>query len=163
VLSHWCLDVASHRPDVPVLFDGPFLGFGLWRSLVATLVVEGALVVIGIGIYARTTRARDRAGLAGLVAIGALLLLGLGFYRARPPCLGRGRRASRPARARPCRWRCSSFGSLPIPIGTGGWSTPTARGRVRPQARRVDLSASRHRPDPARPGSGGGFFRGGGK
>lgn len=75
VLSHWVLDFASHRPDVPVLFDGPKLGLGLWRSLAATLAVEGALFAVGVWLYARATRARDRIGSYGLAALVALLVI----------------------------------------------------------------------------------------
>jgi hypothetical protein len=85
VFSHWLLDVASHRPDVPVLLDGPFLGLGLWRSLWATLLVEGGIVAIGIGTYTAITGARDRAGWIGLAALSALLVGGLGFYLGPPP------------------------------------------------------------------------------
>src|SRR5262249_44168636 len=35
VASHWVLDVASHRPDMPVLPHGPYVGLGLWYSLSA--------------------------------------------------------------------------------------------------------------------------------
>jgi hypothetical protein len=63
VVSHWVLDFASHRPDMP-LWPGasPRLGLGLWNSVAATLVVEGALFLLGIVIYLRATRARDRIG-----------------------------------------------------------------------------------------------------
>ena len=40
VLSHWVLDFASHRPDMPLWPGGPKVGLGLWYSLPATLVVE---------------------------------------------------------------------------------------------------------------------------
>ena len=40
VLSHWVLDVIAHRPDVPVLPHGPYVGLGLWYSVPATLAVE---------------------------------------------------------------------------------------------------------------------------
>jgi hypothetical protein len=53
VLSHWVLDVISHRPDVPVLPRGPFLGLGLWNSIPATLIVELSLFVAGLTIYVR--------------------------------------------------------------------------------------------------------------
>jgi hypothetical protein len=78
VMSHWVLDVISHGPDMPVLPGGPYIGFGLWNSVPATLIVEGAMFVAGIAIYARSTRARDRVGtwaLAGLVAFLSLAYL----------------------------------------------------------------------------------------
>jgi hypothetical protein len=53
VLSHWVLDVISHRPDVPVLPRGPYLGLGLWNSIPATLVVELLMFLAGVAIYVR--------------------------------------------------------------------------------------------------------------
>ncbi len=37
VVSHWVLDAASHRPDMPVVpWGGPLVGLGLWYSQTAT-------------------------------------------------------------------------------------------------------------------------------
>jgi len=42
VMSHWILDVISHRPDMPLYPGGRvFIGLGLWNSLPATLLIEG--------------------------------------------------------------------------------------------------------------------------
>jgi hypothetical protein len=67
VVSHWVLDFVTHAPDMP-LWPGssPRLGLGLWRSVPATLLVEGALFVAGIALYARATRPTDRIGSIGL-------------------------------------------------------------------------------------------------
>jgi hypothetical protein len=51
VLSHWVLDVISHRPDVPVLPNGPYLGLGLWYSVPATLAVELTMFAAGLTLY----------------------------------------------------------------------------------------------------------------
>src|SRR5687767_9569524 len=53
VVSHWVLDVVSHRPDMRLApgMDQVF-GFGLWNSLPATLLVEGSLWLLAIVIYA---------------------------------------------------------------------------------------------------------------
>jgi hypothetical protein len=76
VLSHWLLDVASHRPDVPVTIDGEIrLGLGLWNSLAATVVVEGVLLAAGVALYARTTRAVDRIGRWSLAAFTVFLVV----------------------------------------------------------------------------------------
>jgi membrane-bound metal-dependent hydrolase YbcI (DUF457 family) len=75
-LSHWLLDVISHRPDMPLTLAGPTrLGFGLWNSIPATLVVEGLMFAIGVALYARGTAARNRIGRNGLVALVAFLAL----------------------------------------------------------------------------------------
>jgi membrane-bound metal-dependent hydrolase YbcI (DUF457 family) len=63
VLSHWLLDVISHRPDMPIWpGGGPRIGLGLWYSLPATLVVEGVLFSLGIWIYATNTEPVDTVG-----------------------------------------------------------------------------------------------------
>ena len=53
VLSHWALDFASHRPDMPIGLDGPKVGLGLWNSLPATVAVEAALFAAAIAYYVR--------------------------------------------------------------------------------------------------------------
>ena len=73
VLSHWLLDFASHRPDLPVWPEGPKVGLGLWYSLPATLVVEFALFGVGAWLYASATRPRDRVGTFALWAFIAVL------------------------------------------------------------------------------------------
>jgi hypothetical protein len=75
VVSHWVLDAASHRPDMPLTLTGPTrVGLELWSSLPATLVVELVLLGIGVWLYARTTVARDRAGTYGLWSLVVFLL-----------------------------------------------------------------------------------------
>lgn len=73
VVSHWVLDVASHRPDMPVYPGGPRFGLGLWYSIPATIAVEGSMFSIAVWMYARATRARDKIGRWALVALVALL------------------------------------------------------------------------------------------
>lgn len=76
VLSHWVLDFVTHIPDLPLTVDGATkVGLGLWRSLAATLVVEGLLFLAAVAFYARTTRARDRAGRFGFWGLVAFLLV----------------------------------------------------------------------------------------
>src|SRR6266849_3423013 len=72
VLSHWVLDVISHRPDVPVLPHGPYLGLGLWNSVPATILTEEAMLVIGATLYLRATRSGGTASTIGLWAMFAL-------------------------------------------------------------------------------------------
>jgi hypothetical protein len=63
VVSHWVLDFASHRPDMPLLpVGGPKLGLGMWNSWAATLTIEPAIYIAGVVLYARATRARDGIG-----------------------------------------------------------------------------------------------------
>ncbi|HEY6190565.1 MAG TPA: hypothetical protein VIW80_23135 [Pyrinomonadaceae bacterium] len=76
VLSHWLLDVVSHRPDMP-LAPGvqTVLGLGLWNSVPATLIVEGGFWLLAIILYVRATRAAKRSGVYAFWPVIALLTL----------------------------------------------------------------------------------------
>jgi len=73
VLSHWVLDFASHRPDMPLWPGGPKVGLGLWYSLPATLGVEFMLFGGGAWLYASVTRSRDRLGTYAFAAFIAVI------------------------------------------------------------------------------------------
>ena len=76
VVSHWVLDVVTHRPDMPLTLNGPArLGLGLWFSIPATLAVEFVLFGAGLAVYLRATSARDRIGSIGLWTLVAFLLV----------------------------------------------------------------------------------------
>lgn len=75
VLSHWVLDVVSHRPDMPLGFGETRVGLGLWHSVPGTIAVEGFLFVVAAWVYARGTQAHDRRGSVGLWSLLALLVL----------------------------------------------------------------------------------------
>jgi membrane-bound metal-dependent hydrolase YbcI (DUF457 family) len=76
VFSHWILDFVTHRPDMPLYPGGTTqVGLGLWNSRPGTLLVESAMFVAGVWIYARTTRARDRVGAVGWWSFVALLVV----------------------------------------------------------------------------------------
>jgi len=63
VLSHWILDWASHRSDMPLTpWSTEKFGLGLWNSVAGTVVVELAMFVGGLIIYLSQTKANDRAG-----------------------------------------------------------------------------------------------------
>jgi len=86
VLSHWLLDLVAHRPDLPLLIDGPKFGFGLWYSWPASLAVETLLFAGGVWLYASSTAAFDRTGQGALWALIAFLLaIHLGNYFGPPP------------------------------------------------------------------------------
>jgi LexA-binding, inner membrane-associated putative hydrolase len=74
VISHWVLDVISHRPDMP-LWPGSriLLGLGLWNSRAATLTVELTLFAAAVALYSIMTRPRDRAGAVALWSFVALV------------------------------------------------------------------------------------------
>jgi hypothetical protein len=74
VNSHWVLDWISHAPDMPLYPGGPRLGLGLWNSIPGTLAVELVMFAVGVELYVRTTRARDRVGRYALPAYIIVLL-----------------------------------------------------------------------------------------
>jgi hypothetical protein len=87
VVSHWLLDAPMHRPDLP-LWPGSrtLVGFGLWNSVPATAVIELALFTLGLALYLRGTRARDRIGSWGLWAmVGLLAVFFVGALIGAPP------------------------------------------------------------------------------
>jgi hypothetical protein len=66
VLSHWVLDVVTHRPDMQLVpWTETRLGLGLWNSPIATLIVEGTLWLAAVAIYVRATRPTGWAGRYG--------------------------------------------------------------------------------------------------
>ncbi|UCF64896.1 MAG: metal-dependent hydrolase [bacterium] len=63
VLSHWVLDLVTHRPDLPLIPGMEVkVGFGLWNSLIGTLLVELAVFIGGVYLYMKMTRAKNGKG-----------------------------------------------------------------------------------------------------
>jgi membrane-bound metal-dependent hydrolase YbcI (DUF457 family) len=75
VVSHWFLDAATHRADMPLYPGGPRVGLALWNSVPLTLAVEGAMFVAGLWVYVTSTRPRDAIGRYGLAALVLVLAL----------------------------------------------------------------------------------------
>jgi membrane-bound metal-dependent hydrolase YbcI (DUF457 family) len=75
VVSHWFLDVLMHRPDMPVLPRGPYLGLALWNSVPWTIAAEALVFGAGTAVYLKTTRAVDRTGTWALWSLLVLLPL----------------------------------------------------------------------------------------
>jgi hypothetical protein len=87
VVSHWIMDVAAHRPDMPLSpgLDLRF-GLGLWNSRAETFIVEGALWFGAILLYARATRPTSRGGVyAFWIMIVLLTALWIISLRGDPP------------------------------------------------------------------------------
>jgi len=86
VISHWLLDAIAHRPDLPLAPGGAArIGFGLWNSVAATLLVEGAMFAAGVALYLQGTRAKDRIGSVGSWVMLGLLLISYGGAAFGPP------------------------------------------------------------------------------
>jgi hypothetical protein len=75
VLSHWVLDWASHRPDMPLTpWTTQKYGLGLWNSVGGTVAVELVMFFAGLAIYLGQTKAKDRTGQLALWSLVALLV-----------------------------------------------------------------------------------------
>jgi len=86
VVSHWILDVITHRPDMPLTLTGTArLGLGLWNSRAGTLGAELLLFFAGIALYTRATNARDRIGSMGLWSLVVFLVAVYGASTFGPP------------------------------------------------------------------------------
>jgi membrane-bound metal-dependent hydrolase YbcI (DUF457 family) len=82
--SHWVLDLIVHRGDMPILpgnaGDLPLLGFELWRVPVASILLEAALLLLGVYLYwraARSIQPRPGSRVTPTLVTGALLASGV--------------------------------------------------------------------------------------
>lgn len=74
VVSHWVLDWITHRPDMPLWPGSPKFGLGLWESIPGTMVVEIAMLAVGVFLYQQVSKPRDGIGLWGFRSVIVLLL-----------------------------------------------------------------------------------------
>src|SRR3989440_999961 len=80
VVSHWLLDYVTHRPDLPLIAGGNRLvGLGLWNRRWVTVAVELVMLALGIWIYLRTTKARNKIG---SYAFWGFVVVLIGLYAA---------------------------------------------------------------------------------
>ncbi len=64
VLSHWIFDFITHRPDLPLYFgsDSLLVGLGLWNSIIATIIIESLIFIVGVYFYISVTKAKKKVG-----------------------------------------------------------------------------------------------------
>ena len=78
VASHWFHDLPVHRPDLPLVWEGPKLGLGLWNYPVPELALEIAWLLATVLVLVRsravddTTRTRIWRLALALVALQAV-------------------------------------------------------------------------------------------
>lgn len=78
VLSHWILDLLTHRPDLPIMPGMELkVGLGLWNSIAFTIIVEGLIFVGGAYLYMKSTRAMNKKG---SIALWSLLIFSIIVY-----------------------------------------------------------------------------------
>ena len=77
VLSHWILDFITHRPDLPLNFgsSSPLVGLGLWNSVIATIIIEGGIFILGVYLFIKTTKAKNKTGIYSFWSLIIFLIL----------------------------------------------------------------------------------------
>lgn len=76
VVSHWVLDVLTHREDMPItLNESTLIGAGLWNFPVLAVTTEILLFAAGVWIYTRCTMALNRKGNIGFWSLVIFLLI----------------------------------------------------------------------------------------
>jgi uncharacterized membrane protein HdeD (DUF308 family) len=85
VFSHWILDLAVHRPDLPLYDDAYKVGLGLWEYPAIAFILEIALLFGGITLYLRTTEAKDAIGRYGMLVLGVIAVLVQAYVFFGPP------------------------------------------------------------------------------
>lgn len=77
VLSHWCLDLLVHYPDLPLVGNGPpKFGLMLWQWPWLTMALEMSLLGLSLLAYMRRTRASNALGRWGMPVFVGLLTVG---------------------------------------------------------------------------------------
>jgi membrane-bound metal-dependent hydrolase YbcI (DUF457 family) len=76
VLSHWLLDLIVHTADLPLTpFSDYKVGFGLWNQVLIAQIVEIALFLAGLYIYATFTKAKNKIGKWAFWSLAIFLLI----------------------------------------------------------------------------------------
>ena len=83
VSSHFLLDVLVHSPDLPLVgSESTKIGLGLWDHVVISYVLEVGILLGGLGIYIKRTRAKSRGGKYGMaIFVMCLMIANLAAYR----------------------------------------------------------------------------------
>jgi len=88
VISHWILDLITHRPDLPIVPGNDFkVGLGLWNSVILTLLIEGFIFLAGAYLYIKSTKAQNKKGKIGLwsLIIFLIIIYTINVFSAPPP------------------------------------------------------------------------------
>lgn len=91
VFSHWLLDALVHQPELPLAgSNSPMLGLTLWNNMPVALIVETALVAVGLYRFVPPSgwsRGRSIALIVLSLALLAFTLAGMTIAPAPPSAL----------------------------------------------------------------------------
>jgi hypothetical protein len=76
VMSHWILDLITHRPDLLIIPLGDIkVGLGLWNSVIFTMLIEVSIFGVGAYLYISCTKAENKKGKIGLWSLLVFLVV----------------------------------------------------------------------------------------
>jgi len=80
VISHWILDLITHRPDLPLMIGSEtnFVGLGLWNLFAESVIVESLIFLGGIYLFLKVTKSKNKTGtysLWGLIIFFTLIYI----------------------------------------------------------------------------------------
>ena len=76
VLSHWFLDLFVHRPDLLLFPSGEIkVGLGLWNHPIISIIFELLIFAVGIYLYTKTTKPKNKKGSYALWGLVTFLFL----------------------------------------------------------------------------------------
>lgn len=88
VVSHWFLDLLVYIPDLPLAPGTELrLGFGLWNSVLLTVLTERIIFAGGLWLYIRSTKSNNYKGHLSLRSLVVFLLAiyVVNFFSPPPP------------------------------------------------------------------------------
>ncbi len=83
--SHWFTDLIVHTQDLPLMLDGPRVGYGLWDNLLLSQIVEIGIVLLGLMFFLRSTYATSNFGKISPWLLSAVLLALQAYNHFAPP------------------------------------------------------------------------------
>ncbi len=90
VLSHWFLDLLVHVPDLTLAGTPPKLGFGLWNHPAVAMPLEIGLLMVGLFVYERATRATGKPWLLAALVVVLFGLQAINWFGAPPTAVDAG-------------------------------------------------------------------------
>ena len=76
VFSHWVLDWLTHRPDLQLSpFSETRTGLSLWDHKWLEICIETAVFLLGVWLYTKATKAKNKTGNWSFISLIAFLLI----------------------------------------------------------------------------------------
>ncbi|XOV93768.1 MAG: metal-dependent hydrolase [Bacteroidota bacterium] len=87
VVSHWILDLLTHRADLPLSpFGGPKVGLGLWNMPALEIIIEIGLFLGGVFLYLRAVEVKRKIAFWSLIAFFIIIHM-MNIFGPPPPSI----------------------------------------------------------------------------